>query len=89
MKRAHDLDTNKALLTLLQNLYAQDATGDYPASNLADILSQINRSDPTASGDLSGSDYNSILTQVQHFLNDEQTGFAHFLAIVKNRGPQN
>ena len=89
MKRAHDLDTNKALLTLLQNLYRQDATGIYPASNLADILSQLNRSDPTQPGDLSGDDYNSILTEVQHFLKDEQTGFAHFLAIVKNRGPQN
>jgi hypothetical protein len=90
MKRAHDLDTNKALLTLLQNLYRQDpTTGVYPASNLADVLSQLDRKNPLDSGDLSGDDYNSILTQVQHFLKDEQTGFAHFLAIVKNRAPQN
>jgi hypothetical protein len=87
MKRAHDLDSNKALLTLLKNLYAQDATGIYPASNIADILSQLNRKDPTQSGDLTGDDYNSILTEVQNFLLDQDTGFSHFLAIVKNRGP--
>jgi hypothetical protein len=87
MKRAHDVDSNKALLSLLQNLYKQDATGIYPASNLADILSQLNRKDPTASGDLTGDDYNSILTEVQNFLKDQQYGFSHFLAIVKNRGP--
>jgi hypothetical protein len=88
MKRAHDVDTKLTLIQLLKNLYQPDATGIYPASNLADILSQLNRKDPSASGDLSGDDYNSILTEVQTFLKDQQSGFSHFLAIVKNRGPQ-
>jgi hypothetical protein len=87
MKRAHDLDTNKALLTILQNLYKQDATGIYPASNLADVLSELNRQNPGQGGDLSGDDYKAILREVQGFLTDDQRGFTRFLAIVQNRGP--
>jgi hypothetical protein len=87
MKRAHDLDTNKALLTLLKNLYKQDAEGVYPASNLADVLSELNRSKPGQGGDLSGDDYKSILSEVKGFLIDDQRGFTRFLNVVKARGP--
>jgi hypothetical protein len=70
-----------------KNLYQQDSNGDYPASNLADILSQLNRAAPGQVGDLSGDDYRSILTEVQGFLIDDQRGFTRFLNIVKDRGP--
>src|SRR5439155_25724506 len=46
MKKAHDLDSDKALLTILRNLYKQDAQGIYPASNLGDVLSELNRAAP-------------------------------------------
>ena len=48
IKRAHDLDTNKAFLTIARNLYKQDTDGVYPASNLADVLSELNRAQPGA-----------------------------------------
>jgi len=87
MKRAHDLDTKKALLTILHNLYKQDAQGIYPASNLGDVLSELNRAAPGQGGDLSGTDYQSILGEVKGFLVDDQRGFTRFLNIVKARGP--
>jgi hypothetical protein len=87
IKRAHDLDTNKAFLTIARNLYKQDANGIYPASNLADVLSELNRAAPGQGGDLNGDDYKSILGEVQGFLTDDQRGFTRFLNIVKARGP--
>ena len=50
IKRAHDLDTKKAFLTIARNLYKQDSDGVYPASNLADVLSELNRSAPGVGG---------------------------------------
>ena len=87
VKRAHDLDSNKAFLTIARNLYKQDATGIYPASNLADVLSELNRAQPGVGGPLAGSDYQSILSEVKGFLIDDQRGFTRFLNIVKARGP--
>lgn len=87
MKKAHDLDTNKALLTILRNLYKQNSDGIYPASDLADILSELNRAQPGHGGPLDGEDYRSILNEVKDFLIDDQRGFTRFLKIVKARGP--
>jgi hypothetical protein len=87
MKKAHDVDTAKALLTILRNLYRQGSDGVYPASNLGDILSELNRAAPGQGGPLSGDDYRSILHEVQGFLIDDQRGFTRFLQIVKDRGP--
>jgi hypothetical protein len=88
MKRARDVDSKKALLTILRNLYKVDTDNEYPASNLADVLSEVNRTHPGQGGDLDGGDYKTLLGEVRDFLTDEQRGFTHFLAIVKNRGPQ-
>lgn len=87
IKRAHDLDTNKAFLTIARNLYKQGADGVYPASNLADVLSELNRAAPGQGGPLGGDDYKSILSEVKGFLIDDQRGFTRFLNIVKARGP--
>jgi hypothetical protein len=88
-KRAHDLDTAKALLTILRNLYKQDpVSGVYPASTLADILSELNRAQPGHGGDLSGDDYKAILNGAKSFLLDEQHGFMRFQNIVESRGPK-
>jgi len=87
IKRAHDLDTNKAFLTIARNLYKPGTDGEYPASNLADILSELNRAAPGVGGPLDGGDYQSILGEVQGFLTDDQRGFTRFLNIVKARGP--
>ena len=87
MKKAHDLDTNKALLTILRNLYKQNSDGIYPASDLADVLSELNRAQPGHGGPLDGDDYRSILNEVKGFLIDDQRGFTRFLNIVKARGP--
>ncbi len=87
IKDAHDRDTAKALLTIAKNMYAPGSDGEYPASNLADILSQLNRATPGQVGDLTGDDYRAILTAVQGFLVDDERGFTRFLEIVKDRGP--
>jgi len=88
-KKTHDLDTNKALLTILRNLYKQDdATSVYPASKLADVLSELNRAQPGHGGDLTGDDYRSILKATQAFLKDESRGFMRFVNIVRTRGPK-
>jgi hypothetical protein len=87
VKRAHDVDTKKALLTILRNLYRPSSDGAYPASGLADVLSEINRAQPGAGGPLLAEDYRVILADVAQFLGDHQRGYARFLDLVKSRGP--
>jgi hypothetical protein len=89
VKKAHDVDSQHALLTVLRNLYNQNAMGGYPASDLADILSELNRAHPGAApgSALSAEDYTSILGEVRDFLLDDKRGFTRFLNIVKDRGP--
>jgi hypothetical protein len=89
IKRARDLDTRmpRALLTILRNLYKLDQNDVYPASNVADILAEVNRTHPGHGGPLDGSDYKTLIGEVRDFLTDEQRGFVRFLAIIRNRGP--
>ncbi len=87
MKKARDLDTKKAMLTILRNLYKVDSNNEYPASNLADVLSEINRTHPGQGGEYDGGDYKTMLGEIRDFLTDEQRGFTKFLEIIKNRGP--
>ncbi|HEY7954148.1 MAG TPA: hypothetical protein VII38_02610, partial [Polyangia bacterium] len=87
IKKARDLDTNHALLTVLRNLYNQNSDGTYPASNVADVISQIDRANPGQSGALDATDYKTMLGEVRDFLLDDQRGFTRFLNIVKERGP--
>jgi len=87
VKKSHDVDTQRALLTVLRNLYNQNAKGGYPASDLADVLSELNRAHPGHGGPLDAGDYKSILGEVRDFLLDDQRGFTRFLNIVKARGP--
>jgi hypothetical protein len=87
IQRAHDLDVNHTFLTVARNLYQPYANGNYPASDLADILSELNRAQPGHGGPLAAADYTSILGEVRDFLLDDQRGFTRFLNIVKSRGP--
>jgi hypothetical protein len=87
VKKARDVDTKKALLTILRNLYRQNSDGVYPASDLADILSELNRVQPGKGGALDAADYKTMLGEIQNFLLDDQRGFTRFLNIVRARGP--
>jgi hypothetical protein len=87
VNKAHALDAKKALLTILRNLYRPSSDGVYPASDLADVLSEINRAQPGAGGPLLEQDYRVILGDVAQFLGDHQRGYSRFLDIVKSRGP--
>jgi hypothetical protein len=89
VKKARDVDTKKALLTILRNLYRQDANGVYPASDLADVVSELNRKTPGAGGRLNALDYKTLLGETRDFFIDDQRGFTRFLNIVKARGPHN
>jgi hypothetical protein len=87
IKRARDVDTKKVFLSILRNTYHLDDQMIYPASNLADVLSEVNRTHPGQGGDLDATDYKTLLGEIRDFLIDDQRGFTRFLAIVKNRGP--
>jgi hypothetical protein len=89
LKRAHDLDSKKVLITILRNLYNQAPDGTYPAGTLADILSEINRTKPGIGTPMEAGDYKTLLGEVSTFFSDEWQGFTHFVNIVKNRGPAN
>jgi hypothetical protein len=92
IKRARDLDARKpdrALLVILRNLYKLDQNNVYPASNVADIVSEINRTHPGQGGDLNAGDYKTLLGETRDFLTDEQRGLPRFIEIIKNRGPKN
>lgn len=85
VKRSHDLDTDKALLTILRNLYQPAPNGVVPASDLADILSEMNRTVPGHGGDFDAGDERGLLDQLHGFVTDNQRGFARFVAIVQHR----
>lgn len=87
LQRAHDADGKGVLLAVLRNLFRPGSDGVAPASRLGDVLSEVDRAQPGHGGDLSGDDYRSIFSQVKAFLLDDQRGFAHFLKIVRSRGP--
>jgi len=85
VKRSHDLDTDRALLTILRNLFQPGADGVHPASRLADIVSELNRTSPGHGGDLDAADEHSLLGELSGFLTDNQRGFMRFVGIVQNR----
>jgi hypothetical protein len=85
VKRSHDLDTDKALLTILRNLYRPGASGVHPASDLADVVSEIARASPGHGGELDAPDEHRLLGELRGFLTDNQRGFLRFVAIVRNR----
>jgi hypothetical protein len=89
VKKARDLDSKKALLTILRNVYRQDQSGNYPASDLADIVSELNRKQPGVGGSLDALDYKTLLGETRDFFIDDRRGFTRFLDIVKSRGPNN
>jgi hypothetical protein len=87
IKKAHDVDAKHALLTILRNLYQQNSDGGYPASDLSDVLSEINRAHPGQGGPLDAIDYKTLFGEIRDFMIDDQRGFTRFLNIVKARGP--
>jgi len=88
VKRSHDLDTDKALLTILRNLYQPGPNGVVPASDLADIVSEVNRTEPGHGGDFDAGDEHTLLDQLHGFVSDNQRGFVRFLGIVQHRNGQ-
>lgn len=88
VKRTHDLDTDKALLTILRNLFRPDSLGIHPASNLADVVSAIDRRTPGLITDLDAADEASVLAALREFFIDNQRGFLRFVGIVRNRDPE-
>jgi hypothetical protein len=88
VKRSYDLDTDKALVTILRNLFRPDATGVHPAVDLADLVAELNRSEPGHGGDLDAGDEASLLGELRAFLLDSQRGFMRFVSIVQHRSPQ-
>jgi hypothetical protein len=89
VKRSHDLDTDQALLTILRAMFEPDATtGVEPASDLADLVTTVDRSTPGQTGDLDAGDEASTLAGLRDFFGDNQRGFLRFVAIVHNRNGQ-
>jgi len=86
IKRSHDYDTDLALQTILRNLYKPGPRGPLWVSDLADIVSELNRSSPGHGGDLDANDEHALLSELAAFLNDNQRGFMRFVRIVQNRG---
>lgn len=85
VKKAREKDPKKILLTILRNLYKVDDRTLYPASDLADIISEMNRKTPGQGGRMNAADYQTMLGEVETFLSDEQRGFVRFLKVVQNR----
>jgi hypothetical protein len=87
LKGSHDVDREHVLLTILRRLFEPDADGVAPASDLADIVSALDRAVPGAAGDLDAADEASVLGALRDFFADERRGFVRFVAIVRNREP--
>lgn len=87
LKKSRDADTKKMLITVLKNLYHQRGDGGYAASDVADIVANLNRVTPGKTGALDGPDYKVLFSELHDFFIDEQHGFTRFVQIVKTRGP--
>ncbi len=85
MKKARERDPKKVLLALLRNLYKVDDRTLYPASDLADVIAEMNRTTPGQGGRMDAGDYQTMLSEVHDFLADEKRGFMRFLKVVQNR----
>jgi hypothetical protein len=89
VKKSRQRDDKKVLLTILRNLYRMNPDGTYPASTLADQLSELNRTRPGQGGMLDAGDYKTLLGEISDFFLDEKRGFTRFVNIAKMRGPKN
>lgn len=85
LKRSHDVDTDHVVLTVLHHLFDPAPDGVQPASDLADIVTALDRTMPGASGPLSTADEASVLGALRDFFIDEQRGFLRFVGIVSSR----
>lgn len=89
IKKSRERDDRKVLLSILRNLYRMNTDGTYPASTLADHLSELNRTKPGQGGSLDAGDYKTLLGEISDFFLDEKRGFTRFVNIAKMRGPKN
>jgi hypothetical protein len=87
VKKSHDADTAKVLLTILRKLFnpGDGANGGQLISDLTDVVSTIDRTAPGATGDLDPVDVGNVAAALRDFFGDNQRGFLRFVNIVKNR----
>ena len=84
-KESNDHDAARTLYQVLRNLYAKNDQGVTHASDLSDIMSELNRAQPGQGGKYNAADYKNMFGELRDFLGDEKLGFLRFVEIVKNR----
>jgi hypothetical protein len=80
-----DLDDDRVLVRLLQNLVSLDADEGTPLETILDVMSEVNRASPGAGGAYESVDYESALGTARDFMRDEDRGLERLYRVVQNR----
>lgn len=80
-------DPRRVLPRLLARLTALPAADsqETPLAALLDIIAEVNRAEPGASGPLRGDDYAALVSCVRDFLNDSERGLERLYELVSGR----
>jgi len=89
-----ELDPNQVLTLALANLVTPMTTpasgaqsgqpNQAPLQTIMDVIGDVNRADPSQTGEFAGTDYASIADEVSDFMLNPTNGLEQFYAIVRN-----
>jgi hypothetical protein len=85
LDEAQKKDPTHALARLQKGLVTPNADGETPLEALIDIVSQVNRVDPSHDGPLNADDYERILTRAHDFMTDQVRGMERMYLLIENR----
>jgi hypothetical protein len=85
VQTVQDLDENRVLVQILQNLVVLDADEGTPLETILDVMSEVNRASPGAGGAYESTDYESALGTARDFMRDEDRGLERLYDVVQNR----
>lgn len=87
VKEARHSDANRALVSMMRNLYTEYRPGHTAIGDLIDGISEVHRERPyeDLGADYTAADYRSLLHGLARFLDDEKRGLRRFISIIKGR----
>jgi hypothetical protein len=87
LRAIRDLDDRHVMPFVLQNLVTpgSDTEQTTPLEIIVDVIAEVNRTEPGASGPLSVDDFNQVMTRTHDFLTDGDHGLERAYRAIQNR----
>lgn len=80
---AREIDPNRTIQAVLQNLITPLPTGETPLEIISSVVADVNRQDPTQSGRLAPFDYANIAKEISEFTLDPARGLEQVWVVIR------